>query len=537
MFCFQCQETAEGKACTKVGVCGKDKKLANELDMLIFETIELATLNHRLRQYKQDDIAASRMITDALFVSITNADFDVESVKNKIKLIREKKTELKETAHRQSIALDDLRLSFLSPVFERIGVLAEGNEDVRSLKELILYGLKGAAAYLKHAERLRFEDAGIYATLEEILAVIGKKNIDIDMLFNRVLGVGELGVRAMNLLDKANTSSFGMPECSKVSSNVGNRPGILVTGHDLADLKDLLEQSENADIDIYSHGEMLPAHYYPFFKKFPHFKGNYGNAWWKQKDEFEHFNGPILFTSNCIVPPASNAGYKERLYTTGSCYLKDAKHIPLCKKTHSKDFSCIIAHAQRCKAPEAIDNVELTGGFAHNQLALLKSKIAEAVKNGNIRKFVVMAGCDGRMSARKYYTEFAKSLPSDCIILTAGCAKYRYNKTYLEPNPLFPRVLDAGQCNDSFSLVVFAEELRKELGLKSINELPIVFNIAWYEQKAVIVLLALLSLGVKNIHLGPTLPAFLSPNVLNILKEKFNIGTISSVEHDITAFT
>lgn len=533
MFCYQCQETSNGNGCTKVGVCGKDRKLAIELDVLIFETIELAALNHRLREYKQDDIMASRMITDALFVSITNANFDVDSVKNKIKMIREKKSQLKDLAHRQSISLSDLHLCLLPPLPEHIGILNEPNEDVRSLKQLIIYGLKGAAAYMKHAQRLGFEDNMLYSSLEETLSVIRRKDIEIEKLLEWVLGVGELGIKAMSLLDKANTSSFGMPEYSEVSTNVGNRPGILVSGHDLQDLKELLEQSANCEIDIYTHGEMLPAHYYPFFKKYSHFKGNYGNAWWQQKEEFEKFNGPILFTSNCIVPPPHNKSYKDRIYTTGSCYLKDAKHIPLCQRTNSKDFSSIIAHAQRCKVPEVIDNMKLVGGFAHNQLSLLKPKIVEAIKKGRIRKFVVMAGCDGRMALRSYYRDFAKALPSDCIILTAGCAKYRYNKAYLESNADFPRVLDAGQCNDSYSLIVFADELRKEFNLKSINDLPIVFNIAWYEQKAVVVLLALLALGIRNIHLGPTLPAFLSPNVLNILKDKFNLETISSVKYDI----
>lgn len=536
MYCYQCQETAEGKACRKVGVCGKDARLSSELDALIFECIELAALNNRLREYQQDDLEASRMITDSLFTSITNANFDHESVSNKARLIRNKKNILKDIAHRQSISLNDLHLSFLPPIFEQVGVLGERNEDVRSLKQLIIYGLKGVAAYAKHAQRLGFEDMGIYASLEDTLSQIRKKEIATSDLYSLVLGVGDLGIKVMYLLDKANTTTFGQPERTIVNTAIGQRPGILVSGHDLQDLSELLEQSKDCNIDIYTHGEMLPAHYYPYFKKYSHFKGNYGNAWWQQKEEFEDFNGPILFTSNCIVPPPNNKAYRNRLYTTGSCYLEDAKHIPINQKTSKKDFSAIIKQAQQCKPPKAIDSVDLLGGFGHNQLSLLKNDIIKALKEGMIKHFVVMAGCDGRMPSRKYYTEFARSLPEDCIILTAGCAKYRYNKVYLSPNKDLPRLLDAGQCNDCYSLIVFAEELRKDLGLKNLNDLPLVFNIAWYEQKAVIVLLALLALGVKKIHLGPTLPAFLSPNVLKVLQDKFLIGGIDTVESDLKTF-
>lgn len=533
MFCYQCQETAKNTGCTKVGVCGKCEHLSKELDDLIFECQELAALNHQLRQYQKDDLQASRMITDALFTSITNTNFDIEVVVSKIKLIREKKQELKTRAHENHIPLHNLKLTFLPPILGQSSILEEQDQDLRSLKQLIIYGLKGVSAYARHAQRLGYEDNTLYSNLEEALSLTRQKETTKDQLISCVKGVGELGIRAMHLLDKANTITFGHPQNTKVATTVGNRPGILVTGHDLQDLKELLDQTHDKQIDVYTHGEMLPAHYYPYFKKYPHFKGNYGGSWWQQTKEFEKFNGPILFTSNCIVPPPANATYQDRLYTTGSAYLENAKHIPLNHDTQTKKFTCIINKAHQCKPPQPIDNTELQGGFAHQQLTKLKPQIISAIKKGDIKKFVVMAGCDGRMPVREYYTNFAKALPSDTIILTAGCAKYRYNKLSLQPNPHFPRVLDAGQCNDTYSLIVFADELRKELGLKNLNDLPIVYNIAWYEQKAVIVLLAMLSLGIKNIKLGPTLPAFLSPNIIHLLQNEYHLSTITTIEDDM----
>lgn len=533
MFCYQCQETAKNMGCTKVGVCGKDKHLAKELDNLVFECQELATLNHKLRQYKQDCLQASRMITDALFTSITNTNFDKESVSLKIQHLRDKKHELKTKAHENNIPIQQLKITFLPPILGQSSILSETDQDIRSLKQLIIYGLKGVAAYTHHAHRLGYEDSTIYSTLEDALRQTRKHEITKDQLISWVIGVGELGVKAMQLLDKANTITFGHPEATTVSTNVGNRPGILVSGHDLQDLKELLDQTQHKQIDVYTHGEMLPAHYYPYFKKYPHFKGNYGNSWWHQTQEFEKFNGPILFTSNCIVPPPANKNYQDRIYTTGAAYLENTKHIPFNYETQTKNFSCIINKAHQCKPPEPIDNTHLQGGFAHQQLIKLKPQIISAIKKGDIKKFVVMAGCDGRMPVREYYTNFAKALPPDTLILTAGCAKYRYNKIELQPNKHFPRVIDAGQCNDTYSLIVFADELRKELGLKNLNDLPIVYNIAWYEQKAVIVLLALLSLGIKNIKLGPTLPAFLSPEIIKLLQKEYNLTTITTLQDDM----
>ncbi len=450
------------------------------------------------------------------------------------------KNELIETAKKRGIALPDMPEVAFNPTpaeYEataaKVGVTSEKNEDIRSLKQMIIYGVKGAAAYTEHALNLGYEEEAIYAMLENALAEVSRRDIDADELVTLTLGVGECGVKAMALLDKANTSTYGHPEITKVKTGVGRRPGILVSGHDLKDLEKLLEQSKAADVDIYTHSEMLPAHYYPAFKKHPHFVGNYGNAWWKQKEEFETFNGPILFTTNCIVPPAANASYKDRIYTTGSAGLSGAVHIPDRRDGKPKDFSTLIKHAKKCAPPVEIEHGEIVGGFAHNQVLALADKVVDAVKSGAIKKFVVMAGCDGRMRSRSYYTEFATTLPKDTVILTAGCAKYRYNKLPLGDIGGIPRVLDAGQCNDSYSLVLIALALQKAFGLTSINDLPIVYNIAWYEQKAVIVLLALLSLGVKNIHLGPTLPAFLSPQVTNVLVEKFGIGGISTVEEDI----
>lgn len=536
MFCYQCQEAYKNIGCTKVGICGKDQQLSNKLDDLLYETIELSTLNHQLRQHKKDDIQASRIITGALFTTITNNNFDEESVTEKIKRIREKKNHLKTTAHHNNISIHHLHINFPPLLTGQTSILNEKDPDIRSLKQLIIYGIKGAAAYTKHAQHLGYEDTTIYATIEETLSQLRNQQQTKEQLHSLLLGIGELGIKTMHLLDKAHTITFGHPEHTKVNTAVSNRPGILVTGHDLNDLKQLLDQTKDKQIDIYTHGEMLPAHYYPYFKKYPHFKGNYGNAWWQQTKEFEKFNGPILFTSNCIVPPPSDKNYKDRLYTTGTAYLKNAKHIPIDHDTQTKKFTCIINHAHQCRPPEPIDNIELQGGFAHQQLKKLKPQIITGLKNGTIKQFIVMSGCDGRMPAREYYTNFAKQLPPDTIILTSGCAKYRYNKTYLQPNPHFPRILDAGQCNDTYSLILFAEELRKELGLKNLNDLPIQYNIAWYEQKAIIVLLALLSLGIKNIKLGPTLPAFLSPDVSKLLQKEYHLSTITTIENDLHTF-
>ncbi|MDR2894042.1 MAG: hydroxylamine reductase, partial [Alistipes sp.] len=413
---------------------------------------------------------------------------------------------------------------------------ATENEDIRSLKEMIIYGVKGAAAYVEHAHNLGYRDESIFEVIENALAEVSRTDIGADELVALTLGVGECGVKAMALLDRANTSTYGNPEITKVNIGVGTRPGILVSGHDLKDLEELLEQSAGAGVDIYTHSEMLPAHYYPSLKKHPHLVGNYGNAWWKQKEEFTSFNGPILFTTNCIVPPTAGASYSDRIYTTGSSGLPGAVHIPDRAEGGVKDFSALIAHALKCAPPAEIEHGEIVGGFAHAQVLALADKVVDAVKSGAIKKFVVMAGCDGRMKSRSYYSDFAAALPSDTVILTAGCAKYRYNKLALGDIGGIPRVLDAGQCNDSYSLVVIALALQKAFGLDSVNDLPIVYNISWYEQKAVIVLLALLALGVKNIHLGPTLPAFLSPGVTGVLVEKFGIGGISTVEEDIKAW-
>ena len=536
MFCYQCQETANNQGCKKAGVCGKNPHLANQLDELIFEVIELSVINNRLRQNNRDDLQASRLITDALFTSITNANFDSEVVSTKIHQIRDKKHELKNIAHHNSIPIHELKLNFLPPILGQASIQAETDQDIRSLKQAIIYGVKGAAAYAEHARRLGYEDATIYKIIEETLSQIHKKDISIDKLHSSLLGVGELGLKAMHLLDKANTITFGHPEHTTIKSNIGERPGILVSGHDLQDLKELLDQTTDKNIDVYTHGEMLPAHAYPYFKKYPHFKGNYGNSWWQQTKEFEKFNGPILLTSNCIVPPPANATYKDRLFTTGSTYLEGTHHIPLHHDTQTKNFRTIIAKAHQCKPPEPIDNTELHIGFAHQQLNKLKPQIIKAIQDGTIKKVVVMAGCDGRMPIREYYTNFAKALPSDTLILTAGCAKYRYNKQYLQPNAQFPRVIDAGQCNDTYSLILFADELRKELGFKDLNQLPIIYNIAWYEQKAVLILLTLLSLGIKNIKLGPTLPAFLSPTIIQLLQKEYHLTTINTEEKDIKDF-
>ncbi len=543
MFCFQCQEAAGGHGCTMKGVCGKEPQTAGLMDLLLFAVRGEAIANRALRERGAADLKASRAILDALFCTITNANFDDEAIKARITAAFARKNELLGLAEKRGIALPAMPEAtfFVLPkdyeaAAQSVGVLSEPNEDLRSLKQLVIYGVKGAAAYAEHALNLGHEEEAIYECLENALAEVSRKDIGADELVALVLGVGQCGVRAMALLDTANTSAYGNPEITKVNIGVGTRPGILVSGHDLKDFEELLEQTKDAGVDIYTHSEMLPAHYYPAFRKYGHFVGNYGNAWWKQREEFASFNGPILFTTNCIVPPLAGAVYADRIYTTGSAGLPGATHIPAREQGGRKDFSVLIEHAKRCAPPTEIEHGEIVGGFAHAQTLALADKVVEAVKSGAIRKFIVMAGCDGRMRSRSYYTDFAEALPKDTVILTAGCAKYRYNKLQLGDIGGIPRVLDAGQCNDSYSLVLIALALKDAFGLKDVNDLPIVYNIAWYEQKAVIVLLALLSLGVKNIHLGPTLPAFLSPNVTGVLVEKFGIGGISTVEEDMAAW-
>lgn len=541
MFCFQCQEAAKGTGCTIKGVCGKDDETANRMDLLLFVTKGVSVVATRLRNAGIEVSAhVDHFVVDALFSTITNANFDIESITKRIVNGLQLRDQLKEEAGRHGIQLpviDELVWKGDESSFEgkalTVGVLREANPDIRSLKELIIYGLKGMAAYVEHAGNLGFEEEGLYQFIQYALAETLRKDLSDEQLTALVLETGSQGVKAMALLDKANTSSYGNPEITQVNIGVRNNPAILISGHDLKDMEELLAQTEGTGIDVYTHSEMLPANYYPAFKKYKHFVGNYGNAWWQQREEFENFNGPILFTTNCIVPPLEGASYRDRVYTTNSTGFPGWKHIPSREDGKKKDFSEIIEHAKRCAAPTEIEHGQITGGFAHNQVMALADKVIDAVKSGAIRKFVVMAGCDGRMKSRNYYTEFASELPSDCVILTAGCAKYRYNKLPLGDIGGIPRVLDAGQCNDSYSLAVIAMKLQEAFGLEDINQLPIVYNIAWYEQKAVIVLLALLSLGVKNIHLGPTLPAFLSPNIAQVLVENFGIGTISTPDEDI----
>lgn len=541
MFCFQCQEAAKGTGCTIKGVCGKDDKTANRMDLLLFVTKGVSVVATRLRNAGIEVSAhVDHFVVDALFSTITNANFDIESITKRIVNGLQLRDQLKEEAGRHGIQLpviDELVWKGDESSFEgkalTVGVLREANPDIRSLKELIIYGLKGMAAYVEHAGNLGFEEEGLHQFIQYALAETLRKDLSAEQLTALVLETGSQGVKAMALLDKANTSSYGNPEITQVNIGVRNNPAILISGHDLKDMEELLAQTEGTGVDVYTHSEMLPANYYPAFKKYKHFVGNYGNAWWQQREEFESFNGPILFTTNCIVPPLEGASYRDRVYTTNSTGFPGWKHIPSREDGKTKDFSEIIKHAKRCAAPTEIEHGQITGGFAHNQVMALADKVIDAVKSGAIRKFVVMAGCDGRMKSRNYYTEFASELPSDCVILTAGCAKYRYNKLPLGDIGGIPRVLDAGQCNDSYSLAVIAMKLQEAFGLEDINQLPIVYNIAWYEQKAVIVLLALLSLGVKNIHLGPTLPAFLSPNIAQVLVENFGIGTISTPDEDI----
>jgi hydroxylamine reductase len=539
MFCFQCQETAGNKGCMFGGVCGKKPETANLQDLLIYVTKGLSEITTRLRsEGKEIPAAIDRLITTNLFMTITNANFDDDRFSDRINETLSSRDELFEQLHDDTGLSDAASWQYRTAEertlkADKVGVLDTGNEDLRSLRELTLYGLKGMAAYNKHANVLGYADTAIDAFLQKTLAKTLDDSLSTDDLTSLVLETGSFGVKVMALLDTANTSTYGNPEITKVELGVRNNPAILISGHDLRDLEMLLEQTANTGVDVYTHSEMLPAHYYPAFKKYPHFAGNYGNAWWKQKEEFEAFNGPILLTTNCLVPPKES--YKDRIYTTGSVGFSGCKHIDG-EIGETKDFSAIIEHAKKCPPPTQLESGELVGGFAHHQVLALADKVVDAVKSGAIKKFVVMAGCDGRIPARNYYTDFAKALPQDTVILTAGCAKYKYNKLPLGDIGGIPRVLDAGQCNDSYSLALIALKLKEVFGLDDINQLPIVYNIAWYEQKAVIVLLALLSLGVKNIHLGPTLPAFLSPKVANVLIENFGIAGITDVDTDLEIF-
>lgn len=538
MFCYQCQETAGCKGCTVVGVCGKQPDVAAMQDLLVWVTKGISAVTTRLREEGRavaDEV--NHLVTENLFTTITNANFDKAALEKRIEKTLEMKTALWEQLERrdnlpEAAGWTGEPSEFIKKASEA-GVLIGQNEDIISLRSLITYGLKGLSAYTRHANVLLQEDREADAFLQRALAATLDDSLSVDDLIHLTLETGEYGVRGMALLDRANTETYGNPEITTVDIGVGSNPGILVSGHDLRDMEMLLDQTQGSGVDVYTHSEMLPAQYYPAFKKYPNFKGNYGNAWWCQREEFETFNGPILMTTNCIVPPKDS--YKDRLYTTG------AAGYPGCTYINGgiggkKDFSVIIQHAKRCEPPVGIEQGQIVGGFAHAQVLALADKVVDAVKSGKIRKFVVMAGCDGRAKSRTYYTDFAKALPEDTVILTAGCAKYRYNKLNLGDIEGIPRVLDAGQCNDSYSLAVIAMKLQEIFGLDDINDLPIIYNIAWYEQKAVIVLLALLSLGVKNIHLGPTLPAFLSPNVVNVLVEKFGIAGIDSVESDMELF-
>ena len=540
MFCYQCQETAGCTGCTKMGVCGKTPHVAALQDLLVWVTKGLSAVTTQMRR---EDLNVTgeinQLITKNLFTTITNANFDPEMITSQIeKTLQIKKVlllQLKNPEKLPEAARWSAAPSEFAAKAATVGVLSAKDEDIRSLRELITYGLKGLSAYSRHANVLLKEDKELDTFLQRALAATLDDTLTVEDLVNLTLETGKYGVSGMALLDQANTEAYGNPEITKVNIGVGKNPGILISGHDLKDLEMLLEQTEGTGIDVYTHSEMLPAHYYPAFKKYSHFRGNYGNAWWKQREEFTSFNGPILFTTNCIVPPLPNATYKERMFTTNSTGYPGCKHITADEKGH-KDYTEIIETAKQCAAPTEIEHGEIIGGFAHNQVLQLADKVVEAVKNGAIRKFIVMAGCDGRMRSRDYYTTFAEMLPKDTVILTAGCAKYRYNKLGLGDINGIPRVLDAGQCNDSYSLAVIALKLKEVFGLHDINELPIVYNIAWYEQKAVIVLLALLSLGIKEIHLGPTLPAFLSPDVTKVLVDNFGISGIGTVESDMKKF-
>lgn len=540
MFCFQCQETAKNQGCTIKGVCGKNDVVAGVQDVLIYSLKGLSYFNHLARKNSLNDKEADKIILDGLFTTITNANFDDEVIAKKVFKVLDKRDEVKRTLESKGVEIEKyihdsttFKVSSVDEIKElapKVGVLSTSDEDARSLRELTIYGLKGMAAYCDHALNLGYHHDDISEFIEEAL-IATTKDLTVQQLVELVLRTGEFGVRAMALLDEANTSTYGNPEITKVNIGVGTKPGILISGHDLKDMEELLEQTAGTGVDIYTHSEMLPANYYPKFKKYDHFVGNYGGSWWHQNKEFASFNGPILMTTNCITPVKD--AYKDRMFTTGSAGYPGLKHIPEREEGAKKDFSEIIELAKTCEPPVELEKGEIVGGFAHNQVMALAEKVVDAVKSGAIKKFFVMGGCDGRMKDRQYYTDFAKALPSDTVILTAGCAKYRYNKLDLGDIAGIPRVLDAGQCNDSYSLAVIALKLQEVFELDDINELPIAFNIAWYEQKAVIVLLALLSLGVKNIHLGPTVPAFLSANVLDVLIKEFGISGISTVEEDL----
>ncbi|MGL6114251.1 MAG: hydroxylamine reductase [Cetobacterium sp.] len=550
MFCFQCQETAGNKGCSVMGVCGKKPTTANLQDLLIYTLKGISIYRENVpmelrKECKEMNSIVDYFITNSLFITITNANFDDDMIAAEILKGLDIRDKVKACVEKMGLSVKRLKdhdaTTFVVKTREemlekavKIGVLSTENEDIRSLRELIKYGLKGMAAYYEHAANLGLENSEIVMFIERALASTLDNSLEVGDLVNLTLETGKYGVDAMALLDSANTGKFGNPEITEVNIGVGKNPGILISGHDLNDIEQLLEQTEGTGIDIYTHSEMLPAHYYPRLKKFSHLAGNYGNAWWKQKEEFETFNGPIVFTTNCIVPPKAGASYEGKVFTTNATGFPGWKRIP--EKDGKKDFSEVIALAKTCEAPKEIETGKIIGGFAHSQVFALADKVVEAVKSGAIRKFYVMAGCDGRMKSREYYTEFAANLPKDTVILTAGCAKYRYNKLNLGDIGGIPRVLDAGQCNDSYSLALIALKLKEVFQLNDVNELPIVYNIAWYEQKAVIVLLALLYLGVKNIHLGPTIPAFLSGNVLKVLIDNFNIGTISTVEEDLKNF-
>ncbi len=544
MFCYQCQEAAKCTGCTVRGICGKTSDVSNLQDLLIYVLKGISIYSTELKKAGVQTPEADNFMVDGLFSTITNVNFGREYFIEKISQALRLREQLKDQAISANIQIDKnlhdaaVWTAETPEEFEAksatVGILAEENEDVRSLKSLVLYGVKGMAAYAYHAHVLGFDDQEVYDFMHKALAATTDSSLTADDLLALVMETGKFSVQVMALLDKANTSTYGNPEITKVNIGVRNNPGILISGHDLKDLEELLKQTEGTGVDVYTHGEMLPAHYYPAFKKYEHFAGNYGNSWWKQDKEFQTFNGPILMTTNCLVPPKDS--YKDRLYTTGVVGFPGVKHIPA-KEDGTKDFSEIIEHAKKCAPPTEIETGEIVGGFAHATVLSLADTVVEAVKSGKIKKFFVMAGCDGRMKSREYYTEFASKLPQDTVILTAGCAKYRYNKLNLGDIDGIPRVLDAGQCNDSYSLAIIALKLKEAFGLEDLNELPIAYNIAWYEQKAVTVLLALLYLGVKNIHLGPTLPAFLSPNVAKVLVEKFGIGGISNADDDIKMFT
>ena len=544
MFCYQCQETAKGIGCTTRGVCGKTDDVANIQDLLIYTVKGLAVYHNKAREHNLAERSVDRFIVESLFTTITNANFDhavfVDRIRKGLELrkqiagkLAEAGVEIQQSSLPECATWEAWSEEEFSAIAPHVGVLSTKDENVRSMRELIIYGLKGMAAYAEHATNLGYEDDEIYAFMQKALEATLDEGLNLEGLVKWVLETGSYGVKVMALLDKANTTTYGHPEITKVNIGVGKNPGILISGHDLKDMEELLQQTEGTGVDVYTHSEMLPANYYPAFKKYSHFVGNYGNAWWKQREEFETFNGPILFTTNCIVPPPARAEYRERVYTTGSSGFPGCKHIPDRVNGKPKDFSEIIGLAKTCKPPLAIEEGEIIGGFAHNQVFALADKVVDAVKSGAIRKFIVMAGCDGRMKSRGYYTEFAQKLPKDTVILTAGCAKYRYNKLPLGDINGIPRVLDAGQCNDSYSLVVIALKLKEIFELNDVNELPIAFNIAWYEQKAIIVLLALLSLGVKNIHRGPNPSGFFSPAVKELLADRYDLSGIGEVDEDI----